>query len=68
MKSKKDNLKKMSADELHKQLAVLQENLRSIRFKSEGSKSKNLKEPKTLRKSIARILTEMNSVKGEIRK
>ena len=60
MKNKKDNLKDMGKDELTKQLAILQENVRVIRFKTEGSKSKNVKELSTLRKDIARILTELN--------
>jgi ribosomal protein L29 len=60
MKNKKDNLKGMKKDELSKQLAVLQESVRVIRFKAEGSKSKNVKELSTLKKKIARILTEIN--------
>jgi len=31
-----------------------------LRFKAQGSKSKNVKEFATLRKQIARILTEIN--------
>lgn len=61
MKNKKDNLKEMKKDELHKKLAILQENARVIRFKVEGSKSKNVKELSILRKDIARILTKINS-------
>ncbi len=59
-KTKKENLKGMKESELAKKLAVLQESVRVIRFKAEGSKSKNVKELSTLRKEIARILTEMN--------
>ena len=55
MKTKKDNLKGMKKDELKKKLVVLEENVRVIRFKAEGSKSKNVKESATLRKEIARI-------------
>ena len=61
MKNKKENLKNIEKDELQKRLAILQENARVIRFKAEGSKSKNVKEFATLRKQIARILTEINS-------
>ena len=50
----------MTKSELSKKLAVLQEEARGIRFKAEGSKSKNVKELSTLRKDIARILTELN--------
>lgn len=59
-KTEKDSLKGMKTDELAKKLAILQENARVIKFKAEGSKSKNVKELATLRKDIARILTEMN--------
>ncbi len=52
--------KGMKIDELKKQLAILQENARVIRFKAEGSKSKNVKEQSLLRKGIARLLTEIN--------
>jgi len=62
-KTKKNNFKDMKEDELKKNLAILQENARVIRFKAEGSKSKNVKESATLRKQIARIFTEINSAK-----
>ena len=52
--------KDMKKNELIKKLAILQENARVIRFKAEGSKSKNVKELSNLRKNIARILTEIN--------
>ena len=69
MKNKKENLKGMKIDELKKKLAILQENVRVIRFKAEGSKSKNVKELLALRKDMARVLTEINSsdVKSESR-
>ncbi|OGI62156.1 hypothetical protein A2643_01765 [Candidatus Nomurabacteria bacterium RIFCSPHIGHO2_01_FULL_39_220] len=63
MKTKKENLKNITKDELMKKLAILQENARVIRFKAEGSKSKNVKESATLRKQIARIFTELNKNK-----
>lgn len=63
MKNKKENLKEMKTDELKKLLALLQEELRSIHFKAEGSRSKNVKEASTLKKKIARTLTELNSKK-----
>ena len=62
-KNKKENFKGMKEDELKKQLAVLRENARLIRFKAEGSKPKNVKESANLRKQIARILTELNRKK-----
>jgi len=60
---KEDDFKDMKEGELAKKLAILRENARVIRFKAEGSKSKNVKELSTLKKEIARILTELNSKK-----
>lgn len=60
MAKKNDNFKGMKKEELEKKLAVLQEESRAKRFKVEGAKSKNVKEAGTLRKQIARVLTEMN--------
>lgn len=59
-KNKRENLKDLGKGELEKKLATLRENLRVIKFKAEGAKSKNVKEGKTLRKQIARILTQLN--------
>ncbi len=59
----KENLKGMKEDELKKELAVLWENLRAMHFKSEGSRSKNVKESAALKKQIARVLTEINHKK-----
>jgi len=61
MKNIKENFKEMKKDELVKKLASLGEEIRVIRFKAEGSKSKNVKESSTLKKQIARVLTELNS-------
>ena len=60
MANKKENLEGMRADELKKNLARLKESVRVIHFKSEGARSKNVKELMNLRKQIARILTEIN--------
>ena len=60
MAKKKDNLKGMKIGELEKKLSTLSEDLRVLKFKAEGSKSKNVKEGASLKKQIARILTEMN--------
>lgn len=65
MKNKKDNFKDMKKEELQKKLAILRENARVIRFKAEGSKSKNVKELVALRKEIARVLTEINKKRNE---
>ncbi|MDE2400029.1 MAG: 50S ribosomal protein L29 [Patescibacteria group bacterium] len=63
MAKNKENLKGMKEGELQKKLSTLQENLRVIRFKAEGSKSKNVKESGALKKQIAQILTELNQAK-----
>jgi len=63
MAKKINNFKEMKAEELKKELVALQENLRVLHFKTEGSKSKNVKESLALRKQIARILTEVNKKK-----
>jgi ribosomal protein L29 len=59
-KNTKENFKEMKKDELVKKLALLREEVRVIKFKAEGSKSKNVKESATLKKQIARVLTEIN--------
>ncbi len=61
MAKKNKNFKDMSAGDLDKKLISLQSDLQTIRFKAEGSRSKNVKEVKNLRKDIARVLTAMNS-------
>jgi len=60
MKNKKEKLNEVKGNELEKKLAVLRENVRIIKFKAEGSKSKNVKKLAVLRKEIARVLTAMN--------
>lgn len=60
-----ENLKGMKMDDLKKKLKEIEESIRVLRFKAEGSKSKNVKESASLRKQAARILTEMNSSKRQ---
>jgi ribosomal protein L29 len=60
-KNSKVNIKEMKGGELKKELVLLKENLRTIHFKAEGSKSKNVKEAANIKKQIARILTELSS-------
>lgn len=59
MAKKKENLRGMAEGELEKKLAMLEERMRGIKFKTEGSRGKNVKELWALRKDIARVLTEM---------
>jgi len=66
--AKKDNagnFKGLKMDELKKKLGDFEERVRAIRFKAEGAKSKNVKESATLRKQIARVLTEMSNTKKQ---
>jgi ribosomal protein L29 len=59
-KNSKDNFKEMSKEDLVKKLNSLREDIRVIKFKMEGAKSKNVKEVSNTKKNIARILTELN--------
>jgi ribosomal protein L29 len=56
-------LKDMSIQEMQKEVAAKREALRAFRFGNAGSRSKNVKEGRNLRKEIARLLTELNSRK-----
>ena len=60
MKKNKENFKGMKKDELEKKLASLREEIRSMNFKSQGARTKNVKEAGALKKQIARVMTEMN--------
>ncbi|MBU0612323.1 50S ribosomal protein L29 [Patescibacteria group bacterium] len=60
MAKKDENLKGMNQEELKIKLADLRESIRVLRFKMEGSKSKNVKLLGSLRKQVARVLTEIN--------
>lgn len=50
---------KKEATELQKMLADKREALRAFRFGAAGSRSRNVREGRELRKTIARILTEL---------
>ncbi len=53
--------KNKSKKDLFKTLNEKKDALQDFRFGGAGSKSKNVKEGKNIRKDIARILTEINS-------
>jgi ribosomal protein L29 len=57
LKDKKDS-------DIHKELAEKRKSLREFRFGVSGSKVKNIKEARNLKKHIARILTELNNRKA----
>jgi ribosomal protein L29 len=56
--------KNKSEKELIKELADKREALLKFRFGASGSKSKNVKEGRQLRKEIAQILTALNANKA----
>jgi ribosomal protein L29 len=60
----KDIAHKTHAD-LAKLVADKQELLRLFRFGTTGAKAKNVKESRTIRRDIARILTAINKGKSE---
>jgi ribosomal protein L29 len=62
-KKEKENLKEMKGVELEKKLIDLRGSVREIRFKTEGAKSKNVKELAKFKKDIARVLTLINAQK-----
>jgi ribosomal protein L29 len=56
----KEDLKGMKADEMKRNLSALREELRTLRFKAEGSRSKNVKEEAGIKKNIARVMTALS--------
>ena len=56
-------LSSYSDAELIKEIAEKREALRAIRFGSAGSRSRNVREGRELRHTVARLLTELNSRK-----
>ena len=57
------DLNKYSVEDLHKEIAEKREALRTFRFGSAGSRSRNVREGRTLRKDIARLMTEVSARK-----
>jgi ribosomal protein L29 len=57
------DLKKKNKTDLGKLLIDKKKALQNFRFNISGSKTRNVKEGKALRKEIARILAEVNSRK-----
>lgn len=54
-------LNKKTVDDLMKILSEKREALKAFRFAKEGSKTRNVREGRNIRKEIARTLTEVNS-------
>lgn len=57
------DLKKYSVEDLNKEIAEKREALRTFRFGSAGSRSRNVREGRTVRKDIARLMTEVSARK-----
>jgi large subunit ribosomal protein L29 len=57
-------LKKKSEADLHKVLSEKREELRELRFKDANKQLKNVREIRTLKKTIAQSLTLLNSLLG----
>ena len=57
------DFKKKIDEDLHKTLSEKRSGLRDFRFGLSGSKTKNVKKGKEIKKDIARILTELNNRK-----
>ncbi|OGG57652.1 50S ribosomal protein L29 [Candidatus Kaiserbacteria bacterium RIFCSPHIGHO2_01_FULL_56_24] len=55
------DIKKMDIEGLQKEIVEKRESLRKFRFGEAGSRSRNVKEGRTLRRDIARIFTEIKS-------
>jgi len=55
--------KDMKTEDLQKDIDAKREALRAFRFGAAGSRSRNVREGRNLRKDIARLLTELNSRK-----
>lgn len=53
------DLTKHNVDDLQKSLADKREALRTFRFEGAGSRTRNVREGRNLRKEIAQILTEL---------
>ena len=59
--AKKTDFKKYTVDDLHKEIKEKREALRAFRFGSAGSRSRNVREGRTLRKDVARLMTELSA-------
>lgn len=57
------DFKNKTAEELKRLVSENRQKLQTFRFAMAGSKTKNVKEGKTVRREIAKILTEMNRSK-----
>jgi len=64
MATKKTSLKDNSSEDLVKLVVDKRETLRTLRFSATGSKNRDVKQARSLRKEIARALTEASARKN----
>ena len=57
------DIKEKSVEELQKAVLDARESLRTFRFGGAGSRTRNVRAGRALRKEVARLLTELNSRK-----
>lgn len=55
------NFTKQSVEDIRTEVTKLRESLRAFRFGAAGSRSRNVREGRETRKSIARALTELRA-------
>jgi ribosomal protein L29 len=55
------NLKDMKTEDILKEVMEKREALRAFRFGEAGTRTRNVREGRTLRKDIARLLTEVRA-------
>lgn len=65
MATKKTSLTNHTPQELAKLVEDKREELRVLRFSASGSKNRNVKLPRQLRKDIARAMTEITAQKAK---
>lgn len=63
--TKKQSLATHTQEDLNKLTHDKREELRRLRFSVAGSKNRNVKLARVLRKEVARALTELNARKGK---
>ncbi len=62
------DLKKYSVEDIKKEIVEKREALRTFRFGEAGSRSRNVKEGRAIRRDIARLLTELRARELEVSK
>ena len=53
-----------TVEELHKKVTELREQLRAFRFGGAGSRTRNVREGRVIRREVAKVLTELRSREG----